>query len=50
MGEKDRSSHTSILPHTHTEKDDYFLGMALFSYTLYLYTQTLLDNVTGITL
>ncbi len=23
------SSHTPILPHTHTEKDDYFSGMAL---------------------
>ena len=23
------SSHTPILPHTHTEKDDYFPGMAL---------------------
>ncbi len=25
------SSHTPILPHTHTEKDDYFPGMALTS-------------------
>ena len=28
MGEKDRSSHPPILPHAHTEKDNYFLGMA----------------------